>query len=194
MLVTTSIASLVGLPEHLLVPPTKTPKWSRLEALAGMSTRSQILKSSSSGERYIPASTAHLHHSNRTGVQCLYSQLLIYGIAIVLPKLAILLFYLRIFPSPNFRLSVYILAILVISWTIGVEFSTIFQCSPISYAWTRKPPGRCINLLAFYRWVSLPNILFDIIMLLLPVHRIWKLQVTSKQKMALSGVFLTGGL
>ena len=159
-----------------------------------MSRRSRILKSSSAGERYIPASTAHLHGSNTTGVQCLYSQLLLYGIAIVLPKLAILLFYLRIFPSRNFRLSVYVLAILVISWGTSVEFSTIFQCTPISYAWTRKPPGRCINLLDFYRWVSLPSILLDIIMLLLPIHRVWKLQVTFKQKMALSGVFVTGGL
>ena len=159
-----------------------------------MPRRSQIPKFSSSGERYIPASTAYLHNSNMTAVQCLYSQLLIYVIAIVLPKLAILLFYLRIFPSSNFRLSVYFLAIFVISWAIGVEFSTIFQCTPISYAWTRKPPGGCINLLAFYRWVSLPNIISDVIMLVLPVHRVWKLQVTFKQKMALSGVFLMGGL
>ena len=194
MLVTTPIASLVSPPEHLLIPSTKTAKWSKLEALAGMSGRSQIPKSSFSGERYIPASTAHLHNSNMTGVQCLYSQLLIYVIAIVLPKLAILLFYLRIFPSPNFRLSVYLLAIFVISWAVAVEFSTIFQCTPISYFWARKPPGRCINWVAFYRWASLPNILSDIIMLLLPVHRVWKIQVTFKQKMAVSGLFLMGGL
>lgn len=194
MSVTTPIASLVGPRKDLLVSPTKTPKWSRLEALAGMSSRSQMSKSSSSGERYIPASTGHLRNFNVTDVQCLYSQLLIYVIAIVLSKLAILLFYLRIFPSPNFRLSVYVLAILVISWALGVEISTIFQCTPISYTWARNPPGRCINLLGFYRWASLPNILSDIIILLLPVHRVWKLQVTFKQKMALSGVFLMGGL
>ena len=162
--------------------------------MVGISRRSQILKSSIFWERYIPASTAHLHNSNTTGVQCLYSQLLIYGIANVLPKLAILLFYLRIFPSPNFRLSVYVLAILVISWTVSVEFSVMFQCTPISYAWTRKPPGNCIDLLAFCRWIPLPDIFFDIIMVLLPLHRVWKLQVTFKQKMALSGAFLMSGL
>ena len=162
--------------------------------MVGTSRRSQILKSSIFWERYILASTAHLHNSNTTGVQCLYSQLLIYGIANVLPKLAILLFYLRIFPSPNFRLSVYVLAVLVISWTVSVEFSVMFQCTPISYAWTRKPPGNCIDLLAFCRWIPLPDIFFDIIMVLLPLHRVWKLQVTFKQKMALSGAFLMSGL
>ena len=159
-----------------------------------MSGQSQIPKSSSFGERYISASTAHLHDSNMIGVQCLYPQLLIYVIAIVLPKLAILLFYLRIFPSPNFRLSVYLLTTFVNSWAIAVEFATMFQCTPISYFWARKPPGRCINWVAFYRWASLPNILSDIIMLLLPVHSVWKVQVTFKQKMALSGLFLMGGL
>ena len=83
---------------------------------------------------------------------------------------------------------------MVLGWGSGVVFSTIFQCSPISYAWTRTPPGHCIDLLAFYRWLSLPNLLIDVSTLLLPVNMVWKLQVTFKQKMALSGVFLMGGM
>ena len=162
--------------------------------MASISIRLQILKFLISWEKYIPAPTVHVHNSDVTGVQCLYSQFLIYGVANVLPKLAILLFYLRIFPSSNFRLSVYALATLVISWAVSVEFSVMFQCSPISYTWTRKPPGTCIDLLAFCRWIPLPNIFFDVIMVLLPLHRVWKLQVTFKQKMALSAAFLMSGL
>ncbi|KAL2056335.1 hypothetical protein ABVK25_003358 [Lepraria finkii] len=91
-------------------------------------------------------------------------------------------------------MAVYILEFMVLGWGFGVIFSSIFQCSPVSYAWTMSPPGHCINLLAFYRWLSLPNLLADVIMLLMPVNMIWKLQVTFRQKLALSGVFLMGGV
>ena len=40
----------------------------------------------------------------------------------------------------------------------------------------------------------MPNLLADVVMLLLPLNMVWKLQVTVRQKLALSGVFLMGGM
>jgi len=130
--------------------------------------------------------------------QCLYSQIIFYDFAIVLPKLAILLFYRRIFSirtsNRTFKLATYIVGLLIVGWGVGVMITSIFQCSPISYGWDKNQHGHCINLLAFYRWLSLPNVLFDLAMLVMPLNMIWNMQQTVKQKVALSGSLLTSGM
>lgn len=42
--------------------------------------------------------------------------------------------------------------------------------------------------------MSVPNIVTDLIMLLLPMPVIWRLKLPTKQKIALTGVFLLGSL
>lgn len=110
-------------------------------------------------------------------------------------KISILLFYIRIFSFRNFRILAYIVGGIVISHGIGVFFAAIFQCSPITYTWDKTIiGGSCFDQEAFYRYVSPPNIVTDVLILVMPLPYVWKLQTQVEQKVALTGVFLLGSL
>lgn len=52
----------------------------------------------------------------------------------------------------------------------------------------------CIDTQSYYEGVTAANMGIDIIMLLLPVHMVWRLKLPIKQRIVLSGIFLLGGL
>lgn len=127
--------------------------------------------------------------------QILYFELLAYSFAIPLPKLVLLLFYVRIFSNPRFKLAAYAVVSFVIAWCPAVFFTDLFQCSPIALAWDKSiRGGACINVLAFFRYIAVPTVLSDAAVLVLPLPMIWQLHTTTRQKLALSGVFLLGSL
>ena len=110
-------------------------------------------------------------------------------------KISILLFYLRIFGTPRFRILSYVVGSLVLATGIGVFFATVFQCVPLERAWNNSTRGgSCFDQQAFYRYVSLPHIVTDLLILIMPLPFVWGLQKRLAQKLALTGVFLLGGL
>ena len=119
---------------------------------------------------------------------------IIYGFAIALAKSSILLLYYRIFITPQFRVAVYMVAFVVLSGGLSDVMVAIFQCTPVRYAWNKAMHGSCINQLAYYRWISLPNIDTDIVMLSLPLPMVWNLHAPTAQKVALSAVFMMGSV
>ncbi|KAL8818167.1 MAG: hypothetical protein Q9191_008000 [Dirinaria sp. TL-2023a] len=50
------------------------------------------------------------------------------------------------------------------------------------------------DLIGAYRWASLPNLITDIIMLILSLPLVWKLHIGTSQKVGLSLTFLTGSI
>ncbi len=127
--------------------------------------------------------------------KCLVAMEWVYGLAVMLPKLAILGFYLRIFVQKSFRRTVYVLIGIVISTFLATGLTAMFQCIPLQYVWDKAiPGGRCINVLAFYRWISLPNIITDALMLALPIPMVWKLNTSTGKKFGLTIGFLTGSM
>ncbi|KAI9687654.1 MAG: hypothetical protein M1820_010425 [Bogoriella megaspora] len=85
-------------------------------------------------------------------------------------KLSILLFYLRIFISPRFRR---------LCWA-GFYNQTI--------------KATCINDVQFYWATAILNVLTDLYILVLPMPMVWRLHATFKKKLAISAVFMLGGL
>ncbi|KAL3429573.1 hypothetical protein BDV09DRAFT_190025 [Aspergillus tetrazonus] len=123
------------------------------------------------------------------------NQILDFPFTVTPAKLSILLFYLRIFQTRTFRILSYTTGFLVLGHGIGVFFASIFQCSPVQYTWNKEiPGGSCFNQQAFYRYVSPPNIFTDLIILVMPMPVVWRLQTRITQKLAITGVFLLGGL
>lgn len=131
-----------------------------------------------------------------TSAQGLFAcQILNYPFIVTPAKISILLFYNRIFSTPKFHLLSYAVASILIGTGIGVFFSAILQCSPVQFAWDKNiKGGKCFNQTAFFRYVSLPQILTDAVILIMPLPFVWQLQTRMTQKIALTGVFLLGGL
>lgn len=74
-------------------------------------------------------------------------------------------------------------------------FQTIFHCSPIDYSWDKTSVhGTCIDQMSVYRIVSPINVLTGVLILVMPMPLVWGLHAPKGQKLALTGVFMLGGL
>ncbi|KAF4636426.1 hypothetical protein G7Y89_g1666 [Cudoniella acicularis] len=121
-----------------------------------------------------------------------------YSIAATLPKLAILALYLKIFRAKYSRVGCYITgAVLILTCVVNIP-TLIWQCSPLSYLWEQYAStsiqGHCFNSRAHFLYGSLPNIVTDVAMLLLPIPTLWKLQSSMKVKIGVFLTFLTGSV
>lgn len=72
--------------------------------------------------------------------------------------------------------------------------AAVFSCLPIHGFWDHETPANCVNTLHYYLGVAIPNIATDIVLLVLPMPLIWRLQITLSQKVAVTGIFVLGGL
>jgi hypothetical protein len=54
-------------------------------------------------------------------------------------------------------------------------------------------PSKCIDSSKFYIGITVPNIIFDVMTVVLPIHEVWTLQMGRDKKLAITGVFLLGG-
>lgn len=119
-----------------------------------------------------------------------------YAMAVMFPKLAILGLYLRIFTREWHRVSCYTLIGLVAGTGISTAIVTCLQCRPISALWdpTLDKDEMCIDIQYFWRWASFPNIVTDIMMLALPMPCIWRLHLSLRDKIGLVLTFTTGSV
>jgi hypothetical protein len=72
--------------------------------------------------------------------------------------------------------------------------AAIFSCTPVSGFWDFSLPSQCISGHYYYLGVAIPNIVTDIVLLIIPLPYIWKLRINGLQKVAVSGIFVLGGL
>lgn len=79
---------------------------------------------------------------------------------------------------------------------VSFEFATIFQCTPVSYNWRsvidRTAQGSCTDRQAQVYTAAAFNIIFDILVLLLPVPSLLKLNTSWMKKLGVGIVFLVG--
>ncbi|KAF4634933.1 hypothetical protein G7Y89_g3164 [Cudoniella acicularis] len=118
-----------------------------------------------------------------------------YGPSVTFPKLSILCLYLRIFNTKPYRYSVYAIATILISTCLASWVAVFCLCTPYNYTWDKSiPGGHCIDQNKEFTWISFPNIVTDVAMVLLPLPVIWKLHTSRNQKIGLLISFLTFGL
>ena len=71
----------------------------------------------------------------------------------------------------------------------------IFHCNPVAKSWDMSiQRGYCVNYFKFALANLLINFITDLMILALPMPFIWRLQQARSQKIAISGMFLLGGL
>lgn len=122
----------------------------------------------------------------------------LYGITLMLAKLAVLKFYTRIFSSgapPWFVWGVRFNAVYIVCWTISVVLETFLMCRPLAFNWDSTIEGGvCGDRNAIYVSAGATNMASDIMLLLLPIPCIWKLQMPVAQRLSLTFVFGLGFL
>ena len=122
---------------------------------------------------------------------------MLHVIPITLVKLGILFFYRRIFRGPIFSAVTWCVIVIVAMWGVSFFCSITFECLPFKLSLTAPPgtPGlNCINQVANFYALSISDVICDLIILVIPFPFVWNLQMSSKHKVAVSSMFLLGGL
>ena len=109
-------------------------------------------------------------------------------------KLSILAFYIRTFESRRFRGVALVATGICFIWAIGGMVPTIVQCQPIATLWNPNLPGRCLDLHQLSLGLAISNLLTDILVLCLPIYMVWTLTLSFRNRVAVSIVFIAGGL
>ena len=111
-------------------------------------------------------------------------------------KTSLILLYYRLFGVVRWFRRVLIFAETTVACYFFVcLFVAIFECKPVSFYWNKNiPGGSCINQTAFYRWNGVGNLLIDLMILSLTFPMVWRLQISFRQKLTLSGIFALGSL
>lgn len=120
-----------------------------------------------------------------------------YFLELTLLKMSILFFYMRIFPEPRIRKVLWATQALNVMFGIAYVFGSIFQCTPISYNWTRwdgESEGSCIDITALAWSNAIVSIVFDIWMLAIPLSQLRKLKLHWKRKVGVGVMFVVGTL
>ncbi|KIW24330.1 hypothetical protein, variant 3 [Cladophialophora immunda] len=113
----------------------------------------------------------------------------------VLTKLAVLSFYLAVFPQPHFRKGAYVVIGLCIGYFVSYMFVLGFECTPVAFFWEqwRDPTaGTCININAGGWAAAGINIGLDLAILALPVPVILQLEISRQQKLQILSMFGVG--
>lgn len=117
-----------------------------------------------------------------------------YFLSVSLPKLCILTLYLRIFTNESLRASCYGVGTIIICAFLVNGLTATLACPLLAY-FDAIAAGHCnVNLGIFARWISLPNIITDMVMLVIPLPTIWQLHLPRAQKLGLSFTFCMGSM
>ena len=130
-----------------------------------------------------------------TGAKDAFAMEILYLPSAALPKITVLCLYLRVFVRRDARMTCFCLLGFVAATWIAYLLAAVLQCKPLAYKWDRTiPGGRCFNIEAFYKTTSVPNILTDLIILVLPIPTVINLETSKVQRAECLLVFLIGSM
>lgn len=112
--------------------------------------------------------------------------------ATVFCKLSILWMYICIFTVKPFRYAAYVLMFIVAGY--GISFICVFftNCTTLDFMWNPVPGGSCKDI-AIEEILSVSvNMVIDTAIVLLPMPVLWGLQLATRKKIAISGIFSLG--
>ena len=110
-------------------------------------------------------------------------------------KLSILCLYYRVFSeNRQLRMTVIILHIFYTGWVITAVALFIFRCLPIETSWDPSVSGNCIDLVSILVGTSVPLIISDLTLVILPIKVIRNLQLPSQTKLGICFIFALGSL
>lgn len=121
---------------------------------------------------------------------------LFYALTMMTIKTSILLEWLHIFVPARTRNKFFWICWAMIiancALYISIVIAVQFYCTPVEKNWHRWIPGTCRDRGSIDTTPSIFNLIFDVLILLLPQRVIWKLQMDTRRKIGVSIVFSVG--
>jgi beta-lactamase regulating signal transducer with metallopeptidase domain len=120
-------------------------------------------------------------------------QILDYPFNITPAKIALLLFYVRIFTIRRFQICAYIVGFMVLAVGLATFIDAFFECYALMiFKNTRYEAWN--HGITSMRTILSVNSLTGLLILILPIPSVWKLHAPRGQKMVLTGIFLLSGM
>ena len=110
-----------------------------------------------------------------------------------LPKVSILLYYLRVNPDKGFRYSTMTVLWMTCASIIIYLCIFLFQCHPVKKLWYPFIPGSCLGLNPVYLSQPIVSVLLDVLIVALPIPMVYNLQVDRRTKLLLQSIFTLSG-
>ncbi|KAH9203331.1 hypothetical protein DL95DRAFT_321614, partial [Leptodontidium sp. 2 PMI_412] len=119
---------------------------------------------------------------------------LFYGFSTMFTKLSMLLFFLRITPSPLFRRTVYVAIVIVVIYSVVGSLEFTYACRPLEKIWDFTiTHGSCISLDVVPVFNAASNSATNLAILLLPIPMLKNLQLPFRQKLGAGLILALGG-
>jgi hypothetical protein len=118
-----------------------------------------------------------------------------YLVILLLTKVTILIFYLRIFPRRWFQVSAKLILVFVVLSGVVILLLQILQCLPVAYNWDKTISGaKCLNVNALTYTHAGITITQDLLILVLPLPELASLQLERNKKIGVILMFQVGAL
>lgn len=89
-------------------------------------------------------------------------------------------------------MAIYVLVGLLGAFFIGFLVTILCQCFPTSLNWVKAEPGKCFNIVAETQAGAVINLIFDLMITILPISTIWRLQMPVRKRLAVIFIFALG--
>ncbi|OBS22798.1 hypothetical protein FPOA_09124 [Fusarium poae] len=120
-----------------------------------------------------------------------------YSLLMGMTKVTIILFYIRLcHVYTRFCQVCWAIIVMVCLNTVIFMFLNIFQCAPIHWNWNRFSGNdvdfKCMDLNKLQWSINITNIIFDVVVLALPIPLVWRMRSTFRRKLAIIFMFSLG--
>jgi hypothetical protein len=123
-------------------------------------------------------------------LQLIKAHEVIYVLSMPFPKLAILCLYLRLFTARLSRTILYVTALIIVATAVFGFVATFSNCRPFHAFWDLSIEATCtMDVMTTFRFYSIPNIVTDAAMILLPIPALYRLNVSMLAKVGVGFTF-----
>ena len=110
-------------------------------------------------------------------------------------KMSILFLYLRIFKIEKvFRYCTWLVMFITFGYIFSNAWTQLFNCPPIIKYWRPDIPGHCDSSTKPPLIYGSLNIITDLLIFVLPLPMVWRMQLTLKEAIEVSVIFILGSL
>lgn len=102
--------------------------------------------------------------------------------------------YRRLFShtSKNFHWQINVIITIVAVWGGGIILTAFFLCVPMEKNWYPQVEGTCIPIIPFYYGLQIPNIVTDLLIIVVPIREVMLLQLNKRLKTGAITMFALG--
>ena len=112
--------------------------------------------------------------------------------SVVFIRASVLSLYVRLFQTPSFRATCYIVQGSNLAYFVAVVLACCLICQPLAFLWNQSISGSCGDQRSFDLFIGLFNLFLDVTTVALPMPVLWGLKIRTKQKLIIAGMFSMG--